>query len=91
MINALRKFIGLKPRSYRLTVPRAEENEGLLLHGDPGTGKSQVIHQLLDGIAERHPSEGVVCYDPAGEFIAAHFDPKTDIVLNPLEDRKSVV
>ena len=41
----------------------------------------------LDRIAERHPSEGVVCYDPAGEFIAAHFDPKTDIILNPLDAR----
>jgi MoxR-like ATPase len=44
MINALRKVVGIKPRSYTLSVPRIEENEGLLLLGDPGTGKSQVIH-----------------------------------------------
>lgn len=76
-----------KRRTCKLTVPLAEENEGLLLLGDPGTGKSQVIHQLLDRIAERNPGEGVVCYDPAGEFIAAHFNPRTDVVLNPLDAR----
>lgn len=87
MVNALRRFVGFQPRSYALTVPRAEENEGLLLLGDPGTGKSQVIHQLLDQIASRKPQEAVVCYDPAGEFIEKHFDPDTDIVLNPLDAR----
>ncbi|HEY6803749.1 MAG TPA: type IV secretion system DNA-binding domain-containing protein [Pyrinomonadaceae bacterium] len=70
-----------------LRVPRAEENEGLLLLGDPGTGKSQVIHQLLEQIAQRKPSEAVVVYDPAGEFIESHLDPSADIVLNPLDAR----
>jgi Type IV secretion-system coupling protein DNA-binding domain len=87
MINALRKYVGIEPRSYTLSVPRIEENEGLLLLGDPGTGKSQVIHQLLDNIAKRKPQEAVVVYDPAGEFIEKHFDPDEDIVLNPLDAR----
>jgi len=87
MINTLKRFAGLNPRPRRLTVPREEENEGLLLLGNSGTGKSQVIHQLLDRIAERNPKEAVICYDPAGEFIERHFDPSTDIVLNPLDER----
>lgn len=87
MIERLRKIIGLNERPYTLTVPREDENEGLLLLGDPGTGKSQIIHQLLDVIASRAPQEAVVCYDPAGEFIAQHFAPGTDIVLNPLDAR----
>lgn len=88
MLSTLRKFVGLKPRSYTLSVPRIEENEGLLLLGDPGTGKSQVIHQLLDNIAKRKEKEAVVVYDPAGEFIEKHFDPdEGDIVLNPLDVR----
>ncbi len=89
MIDRLRRLVGLDERSYMLRVPRAEENEGLLLLGDPGTGKSQIIHQLLEQIAMRRPSEAVVCYDPAGEFIESHFDPSADIVLNPLDARSS--
>jgi type IV secretory pathway TraG/TraD family ATPase VirD4 len=87
MIDTLRRLVGLDDRSYMLRVPRAEENEGLLLLGDPGTGKSQIIHQLLEQIADRRPPEAVVCYDPAGEFIESHFDPSADIVLNPLDAR----
>jgi len=87
MIHRLLKRAGIEARSYLLRVPRAEENEGLLLLGDPGTGKSQIIHQLLAQIALRRPPEAVVCYDPAGEFIRLHFDAGKHMVLNPLDVR----
>jgi len=87
MIDALRQMIGMDARSYPLPVPREEETEGFLLLGDPGTGKTQVIQQFLAQIAERHPPEAVVCYDPAGEFITNYFKPGQDIVLNPLDAR----
>lgn len=87
MLERLLKLVGFEARPYMLRVPREEENEGLLLLGDPGTGKSQIIHQLLDQIALRQPSEAVVVYDPAGEFIRHHFDGGSDIVLNPLDAR----
>src|SRR5215831_4830436 len=87
MIDALRQMIGFDARSYMLRVPRKKETEGILLLGDPGTGKSQIIQQFLAQIAERHPPEAVVCYDPAGEFITNYFKPGQDIVLNPLDAR----
>jgi type IV secretory pathway TraG/TraD family ATPase VirD4 len=87
MIDAIRQLIGMDARSYVLRVPREEETEGLLLLGDPGTGKSQVIQQILGMIARRNPPEAVVCYDPAGEFITNYFNPGQDIVLNPLDAR----
>src|SRR5215210_1030285 len=87
MIDAVRGFVGLEPRSYLLGVPRREETEGLLLLGDPGTGKSQVIHQLLRQVGWREPPEAGVCYDQACEFVEAHFDPATDLILNPLDAR----
>src|SRR5438067_4164141 len=87
MIDALRQMIGMDARSYPLPVPREEETEGILLLGDPGTGKTQVIQQFLAQIAERNPPEAVVCYDPAGEFITNYFQPGQDVVLNPLDAR----
>ena len=87
LLARLQDYFGFNLRSYKLTVPREEENEGLLLLGDPGTGKSQIMHQLLDTIANRERFEAVVVYDPAGEFVEQHFNPQTDIILNPLDAR----
>lgn len=87
LIARVQDYFGFNLRSYKLTVPREEENEGLLLLGDPGTGKSQIMHQLLDVIASRERFEAVVVYDPAGEFVEQHFNPETDIILNPLDAR----
>ncbi|HEY6803726.1 MAG TPA: type IV secretion system DNA-binding domain-containing protein [Pyrinomonadaceae bacterium] len=69
-------------------MPRHEETEGIMMLGDPGTGKSQTIHHFLLQIAERRPAEAVVVYDPACEFVKRHFNPRRgDIVLNPLDER----
>jgi hypothetical protein len=87
LIARVQDYFGFDLRSYKLTVPREEENEGLLLLGDPGTGKSQIMHQLLDVIVSRDRFEAVVVYDPAGEYVEQHFNPQTDIILNPLDLR----
>jgi len=86
-VGLLEKLLGVNDPPYWLTIPRKEENEGLLLHGDPGTGKSQVIHQLLTVINSRISLEAFVCYDPAGEFTERHFNPGCDLILNPLDER----
>lgn len=87
LLARFQDYFGFDLRSYKLTVPREEENEGLLLLGDPGTGKSQILHQLLDEITSREHFEAVVCYDPVGEFVEQHFNPETDIILNPVDAR----
>jgi type IV secretory pathway TraG/TraD family ATPase VirD4 len=87
MIRIIEKLLGVTDPPYCLTIPRKEENEGLLLLGDPGTGKSQVIHQLLTVINSRIRLEAFVCYDPAGEFTERHFNPGSDLILNPLDER----
>src|SRR5215510_12651029 len=58
--DKLKEFVGLNPRAYRLTVPPKEECEGLLLLGDTGTGKRQMLHQFLVGIKRREAFEAVV-------------------------------
>ncbi len=88
MIGKLKQKLRRREPSYTLRIPRAEEAEHLLLLGDPGTGKMQIIHSFLRQIAARRPPEAAVIYDPACEFIEAHFNAaRGDIILNPLDVR----
>src|SRR5262249_14745342 len=62
--------------------------EGIIMLGDPGTGKSQTIHHFLLQIAKRRPTEAAVIYDPACEYVMRHYDRRRgDIILNPLDRR----
>ncbi len=86
-VASLLRIAGLSLATYWLSVPRKEETEGLLLLGDPGTGKSQVLHQVMVEIARRKPSEALICYDPEGEFVKNHADEKNDRIFNPFDSR----
>jgi len=69
-------------------MSKREETEGIMMLGDPGTGKSQTIHHFLLQIAKRQPAEAVVIYDPACEFVTRHYDRlRGDVILNPLDQR----
>src|ERR1041384_6185925 len=86
MIAGFRDYFGFDESPTWLRIPHADETEHIMLLGDPGTGKSQTIHHFLLQIAAREPSEAVVIYDPACEFITRHYDPKRgDVILNPLD------
>ena len=87
LIVCLRLIAGCAAASFKLRVPRKEETEGLLLLGDPGTGKSQVIHQMFLEIRWRKPTEAGICYDPEGEFVQKYYDPDRDILFNPFDAR----
>ena len=85
----LAALAGFAPPSYSLMVPRNEETHGLLVLGDPGTGKSQIFHRLIRMIRRRSPAEALVCYDPEGEFVKKHLTSKGSIILNPFDSRFS--
>lgn len=87
MLRSLSNWMQSKDDSHVLRISRQKETESVFLLGDPGTGKSQTIHQFINQIAARTTPEAGVCYDPACEFLEAHYDPQTDIILNPLDVR----
>jgi hypothetical protein len=87
MLRPLINWLTYTETSTTLRVPRREEFEGALLLGDPGTGKTQIIHQMIAQVRLRTPAEAGVVFDPACEFLRAHLDPETDVVLNPLDAR----
>ena len=54
--------------------------------GDPGSGKTQAIMQILDQV-EAHDETAIV-YDPHLEFAARYYRPERgDLIANPLDDR----
>jgi hypothetical protein len=68
-----------------MRIPQRAEGQHIELMGDTGTGKTRLIMQLLMQIRDRGHS--AIVYDPACEFVQRFYDPKTDIILNPLDAR----
>ncbi|MBA2935237.1 type IV secretion system DNA-binding domain-containing protein [Sphingomonas sp. CGMCC 1.13654] len=66
-------------------VPAAYEPEHILLCGAPGTGKTNLITHMLDGI--RREGRRAIVYDTAGSFVEKFYRQGTDILLNPLDAR----
>jgi type IV secretory pathway TraG/TraD family ATPase VirD4 len=78
----------LAPRWRRgiLRIPHEIETSHILLVGATGTGKSQLLTQLMTEIQAR--GETAIVYDPDGEFLSEfHSEARGDIVLNPLDKR----
>jgi type IV secretion system coupling TraD/TrwB family protein len=73
--------------TWPLRMKRSEEAQGAMILGDIGAGKSQIIHRLLSQLARRR-NEVAVVYDPACEFVKAHYNERRgDMILNPLDER----
>ncbi|MBO9375491.1 type IV secretion system DNA-binding domain-containing protein [Sphingomonas histidinilytica] len=68
-----------------VTVPEAFEPEHILLCGAPGTGKTNLIIKMLDGI--RKAGKRAIVYDTAGTFVEKFYRPEVDSLLNPLDQR----
>ncbi|PBN43503.1 type IV secretion system DNA-binding domain-containing protein [Sphingobium sp. D43FB] len=68
-----------------VTMPQAYEPEHIVLCGAPGTGKTNIITTMLQGI--RRDGKRAIVYDTAGSFVEKFYRPGKDILLNPLDER----
>lgn len=75
----------LPARLAGVPYPFDAESEHTIITGSPGSGKSGAIHDLMKSVRAR--GDRAVIYDPELEYIAKHFDPDTDLILNPFDDR----
>jgi hypothetical protein len=80
--------IGFKTTESRslMRIPASKEAQHIQIIGDTGTGKTQLIMQILRQIRDR--GDAAIVYDPATEFVKRFYDgERGDVVLNPLDAR----
>ena len=68
-----------------IVLPQELENRHIFTIGLPGTGKSQMLRKVIKKIRTR--KDRCVIFDSKGEFFAEFYDPKKDLLFNPLDKR----
>jgi len=83
----LSKSKGGKHPLYIGEVPLEEgaENQHFLITGTTGSGKSNLLNQLLPQIRNR--GDRALIVDLTGDFVARYFDETKDKILNPFDVR----
>ena len=85
----LRRWFGFgADRPYRIAGipwPARTETRHTLVSGTTGSGKTVLIADLVEQIRQR--GERCVIYDKMGSYAETFFDPRRDVLLNPLDAR----
>jgi type IV conjugative transfer system coupling protein TraD len=66
-------------------LPREAEVKHTLVIGAPGAGKTNKLSQDIERLKVR--KEKMVIYDFKGDYLTKFYDPKKDIIFNPLDKR----
>jgi len=74
--------------SRKVTLPRALEPRHVFVVGAAGTGKTVLLSRQIARLEK--DGEKAVILDVKGDYTSRFYDPKRDLILNPL-DRRSVV
>ncbi|MEM6415519.1 MAG: type IV secretion system DNA-binding domain-containing protein [Pseudomonadota bacterium] len=69
----------------RVQFPAEFEPQHSLFIGASGTGKSQSIARLLEGV--RAAGQRAIVYDVNGSYVEKFYRPDRDVILNPLDAR----
>ena len=79
--------LGIKIDGLRgmLRIPVKAEAQHVQIIADTGGGKTTIIMQMLRQIRGR--GDSAIVYDPALEYTRRFYDPRHDIILNPLDRR----
>lgn len=77
----VRKLLGVRS----LPLVKDKETSHILLTGTTGSGKTNAFHLLLPQIRER--GNKAIVLDVTGDYVSRYYNPQTDIILNPLDER----
>jgi type IV conjugative transfer system coupling protein TraD len=70
-----------------LPLVRNKETAHMLFAGMSGTGKSTAIKNLLNQV--RQKSQNAIIVDLTGDYVNLFYNPETDFILNPTDDRSA--
>ena len=76
-----------KIRISGLPLVKDTETQHILLTGTTGSGKTNMLNELLPQI--RVQGQRAIIFDVTGNFVDRFYNPKTDIILNPLEENSA--
>lgn len=68
-----------------LSIPFDCENRHVFAIGRPGSGKTQFFCRVIEKIIERN--DKAIVYDFKGDFVSRFYNPGTDLIFNPLDQR----
>lgn len=71
----------------KIKMPVAAERKSCFCIGRPGAGKTTLFSQVLERLEQRQ--EKVLVYDFKGDYLEKFYNPDTDIIFNPLDQRST--
>ncbi|MBF0315156.1 MAG: type IV secretion system DNA-binding domain-containing protein [Oligoflexia bacterium] len=69
----------------QISIPFNCENRHVFTIGRPGAGKTQLLCKAIEKVVSRN--EKAIIYDFKGDFVTRFYNPNTDIIFNPLDER----
>lgn len=70
-----------------IILPKKFEPAHILIAGDPGTGKSNLLRKSFQSI--RDSGQRAIIYDRSGDFVKNFYRPGIDQILNPMDVRSA--
>ena len=70
---------------HLMDVPliKGTENQHMLITGTTGSGKTNAFKHLLHQVRDKR----AVILDTTGEFVEKYYNPATDVIMNPFDER----
>jgi len=68
-----------------LPIPIECEIRHWFVVGRPGVGKTVLLRSVVEQLRER--GEKAIVYDTKGDYLSCFYNPDTDIIFNPLDER----
>ena len=91
-VGTLRRMLKLQRNASKIEISglplvKDTETQHILLTGTTGSGKTNMLNELLPQIQLQ--KQRAIIFDVTGAFVDRFFNPETDILLNPLEENSA--